>query len=60
MSDDEEFYAWLDGQLDAAAAAAVAERVAADPALTHLAEQHRALGAALRGAFDPIASSPVP
>jgi hypothetical protein len=60
MIDDEEFYAWLDGQLDAEAAAAVAARVAADPELTRLAEQHRALGATLRGAFDPIASSPVP
>jgi len=60
MTDDEEFYAWLEGELDGAAAAAVAARVAADPALTRLAEQHRALGATLRGAFDPIASAPVP
>jgi hypothetical protein len=60
MKDDEEFYAWLDGELDGEAAAKVAARVAADPALTKLAEQHRALGATLRSAFDPIASSPVP
>lgn len=60
MIEDEQFYAWLDGELDAEDASAVAARVAADPALTKLAEQHRALGATLRGAFDPIASSPVP
>lgn len=60
MIDDEEFYAWLDGELDAEAAKAVAARVASDPALARLAEQHRALGATLRDAFDPIASSPVP
>ena len=60
MTDDEEFYAWLDGELDGDAAAKVAARVADDPALTKLAEQHRALGVTLRNAFDPIASSPVP
>jgi hypothetical protein len=60
MTDEEQFYAWLDGELGADDAAAVAERVAADPALTQHAEQHRALGATLRDAFDPIASSPVP
>ena len=59
MKDDEEFYAWLDGELDDEAASKVAARVAADPALTNLAEQHRALGMTLRNAFDPIASSPV-
>lgn len=60
MIEDAQFYAWLDGELDAEAAAAVAARVAADPALARLAEQHRALGATLRDAFEPIASSPVP
>ena len=60
MTDDPDFYAWLDGELDAAAAEAMAARVAADPALASLAEQHRALGATLRGAFDPIAREPVP
>ena len=60
MIEDEQFYAWLDGELDAEAAAAVAARVAADPALTKLAEQHRALNSTLRNAFDPVASSPVP
>ena len=60
MRDDEQFYAWLDDELDAEVAATVAARVAADPDLAKLAEQHRKLGGALRGAFDPIASSPVP
>lgn len=60
MSEDEQFYAWLDGELDEEDAASVAARVAADPELLKLAEQHRALGAKLRSAFDPIALSPVP
>ncbi|HMI39997.1 MAG TPA: anti-sigma factor [Sphingomicrobium sp.] len=60
MSEDEQFYAWLDGELDTETAAEVAARVAADPALTRLAEQHRALNSTLRNAFEPIASSPVP
>lgn len=60
MTDDPEFYAWLDGELNEAAAAAMAVRVADDPELAALAEQHRALGDTLRGAFDPIAAAPVP
>ena len=32
-------------------------KVAADPELRHLADQHRALGAQMRRAFDPIAAS---
>jgi hypothetical protein len=60
MNEDEQFYAWLDGELDSDVAAEVAARVAADPALAKLAEQHRALNSTLRNAFDPVASSPVP
>ena len=60
MNEDEQFYAWLDGELDAEDAVAVAARVAADAALTRLAEEHHVLGATLRNAFEPIASSPVP
>lgn len=60
MTDDEKFFAWLDGELSPDEAAAMAARVAADPALARLAEQHRALGVRLRGAFDPIASAAVP
>ena len=54
MTDEQEFYAWLDGELDTAQADRVAARVAADPALAALASQHRALGSGLRGAFAPV------
>lgn len=57
---DEKFFAWLDGELGPEEAAAVQARVAADPQLARLAEQHRAFGAQLRGAFDPVATAPVP
>jgi hypothetical protein len=56
---DEKFFAWLDGELIGAEAAEVEARVAADPALQKLADEHRALGAQLRAAFDPIAEQPV-
>ncbi|MGI8932003.1 MAG: anti-sigma factor family protein, partial [Sphingomicrobium sp.] len=59
MTEDEEFYAWLDCELDAAGSARVAARVAADPALEALAAQHRALGENLRGAFAPVMASDV-
>jgi hypothetical protein len=60
MNDDEKFFAWLDGELGPAEAAEMEARVAADPALNRLAEQHRALGSQLRGAFNPVAEAPVP
>jgi hypothetical protein len=60
MREDEKFFAWLDGELSAAEAAEVEARVAADPELARLAERHRALGAQLRGTFDPLAAAPVP
>jgi hypothetical protein len=60
MTEDEKFFAWLDGELAPAEAAEMEAKVAADPQLQHLAEQHRALGTQLRGAFDPIAAAPVP
>lgn len=60
MNDDEKFFAWLDGELEPAEAAEMEAKVAADPALARLAEQHRALGAQLRGAFDPLIDAPVP
>lgn len=53
---DELFFAWLDGELDAEQAAAVEARVASDPALAERARAHRALGAGLRAAFDPVAT----
>lgn len=54
MTDEELFYAWLDGELEAEEAARVATRVAADPALKAAAERHRALATKLRDAFDPV------
>jgi hypothetical protein len=58
--DDEKFFAWLDGELAPSEAAEMEARVAADPELKRLADQHRALGAQLRSAFDPVADAPVP
>ena len=60
MTNDEKFFAWLDGELGPAEADEMEAKVAADPELSRLAEQHRALGASLKGAFDPIASAPLP
>lgn len=60
MTEDPEFFMWLDGELDPQAAAAMAAKVAADPALVAQADAHRALSARLRAAFDPIAAEPVP
>ena len=60
MTDEEEFFAWLDGELDGVAAASVEARVAADPALAEQARAHRALGAGLRGVFDPVMAAPPP
>lgn len=58
--DDETFFAWLDGELDGEQAEQVAAEVAGDPRLARLAEQHRAFGTRLRGAFDTVAAAPVP
>ena len=60
MTDEEEFFAWLDGELDPEATARVAARVAVDPSLAAQARAHRALGEGLRSAFAPTMSSPVP
>ena len=60
IMNDELFFAWLDGELDPAAAAEVAAQVAADPDLQHKAAAHQALRARLQGAFSPIASAPIP
>jgi hypothetical protein len=60
MTEDEKFFAWLDGELTGAEAAEIEARVAADPNLAQLADQHRAMQARLRDAFDPIAQAPVP
>lgn len=60
MTEDEKFFAWLDGELEPAEAATMEAKVAADPQLQRLAEQHRRLGAHLKSAFDPIAEAPMP
>lgn len=54
MTEEEEFFAWLDGELDDDTAARVAVRVEADPELQAMAEEHRAMQAGLRAAFDPV------
>ena len=57
---DDKFFAWLDGELGGHESDAMAARVAADPHLTSLAEQHRAMQERLRGAFDTVAMAPGP
>ena len=54
MTEEEEYYAWLDGELDAEGAARVAARVAADRKLAKRAEEERSLRDTLRGAFAPV------
>jgi hypothetical protein len=58
--EDEKFFAWLDGELPHDEAARVEAEVTRSPELTRAAEQHRALQARLKEAFDPIAQAPVP
>jgi hypothetical protein len=60
MTDDPDFHAWIDGELDEPQASLMAARVAADPKLAASAEQHRALSARLSKAFAPIAAAPAP
>ena len=60
MTEDEKFFAWLDGELGPAEAAEMEAKVAADPDLARLAKQHRALGGRLHRAFDTIADAPGP
>jgi len=57
--DEATVIAWIDGELDAGRAAEVGAAVAADPALSGLAEAHRLMKARFAAAFDPIAEAPV-
>ena len=57
---DDKFFAWLDGELTGDEAAAMEARVAADSELSVLAEEHRAMQAQLKSAFDSVAEAPVP
>ena len=59
-TDDEQFFAWLDGELSGEQADRVAVAVADDPELARRAEQHRAFETRVRGAFDSVAEAPVP
>ena len=54
MMDEQKFFAWLDGELDPVESAEVEAAVDADPELRRKADAHRALGASLRSAFDPV------
>jgi hypothetical protein len=61
MIDEEEFFAWLDGELDEQASARIGAQVAVSPELSARADKHRALAAGLHTAFDPvIQESPTP
>jgi len=60
MVSDETFFAWLDGELDAAEAAKVEAEVAADLDLTRRAERHRQFEGRLRAGFDTVRLRPVP
>ena len=60
MTEDEEFFAWLDGELDAEQASRMEARVAASPELTARAADHRRLAANLQHSFAPVFDSGVP
>ena len=60
MVEEDKFFAWLDGELPADEAAQVEAEVAADPKLSRLAEEHRAMATGLRSAFGTVESQPVP
>ena len=53
MTEEEQFFAWLDGELDEREAAEVEARVAASPELTAKADAHRAMAQGLRRGFSP-------
>ena len=57
MTDEENFYAWLDGELGGAEADKVTARVAADPILAVEAERQRRLIGDLRAAYAPVIES---
>lgn len=57
MTEEEEFFAWLDGELQGDQAARVEARIAASSELTARAEAHRRLAAGVRDAFEPVLQS---
>lgn len=60
MVEEERFFAWLDGELSPEEAACVEAEVAADPELSKLTAEHRAMAGGLRGAFAIVEKQPVP
>ncbi len=59
MNEEEEFFAWLDGELTGEVAARVEARVAACPDLTARAAEHRALATKLQAAFGSVMEADV-
>lgn len=60
MTEEEKFFAWLDGELTGAEADEMEARVGSDPQLAELAERHRAMQARLKGTFDKVAAAAMP
>lgn len=60
MVEEGKFFAWLDGELAPDEAAQVEVEVAADPGLSKLAAQHRAMTSVLRRAFGIVETQAVP
>jgi anti-sigma factor RsiW len=60
MVEEEKFFAWLDGELSPDEAARVEAEVSADPELSKLAAEHRAMAAGLRNAFGTVEAQPIP
>lgn len=60
MIEEEKFFAWLDGELPADEAAQVEAEVAADPELSRLADEHRAMATGLRRAFGSVEAQRAP
>lgn len=60
LIDDDMLQAYVDGELDAAAAAGIDAALAQDDLLARRVQQARALRAQLKAAFDPVLDEPVP
>ena len=54
MTEDERFFAWLDGELGEEETKLVSAQVAANPSLSSLAERHRALKEKLHLVFNAV------
>src|SRR5689334_5003450 len=60
MIEEEKFFAWLDGELEPEEAERVEAEVAADPELSRMADEHRAMADGLRSAFERVTRAKVP